>query len=1019
MQSRPPGSMMAVSLKEDELQPYLSDEVQLAVCNAPNRNVLAGPSQALERVAAQLKENGKNGTLLHTSHAFHSAMMDGVLDRFLREVRKVTLKAPRIPYVSNVTGTWITDTQAMDPEYYTRHLRGTVRFAQGLQTLFEKGPQIFIESGPGKTLMTFAKQQSGRESANLALSTIRAPKATDPDTRFFAATLAQLWVAGVPVDWAAYHADVARLRVPLPTYPFARVRHWVDPVPMVAQAAPAVVASEPPVVVSVRTQVKRKEDTSEWFYQPLWKQTPAAPLFEFHKMTRSQDTWLVFLDYCGLGAQLVERLYQAGQKVITVKTGEWYAKRSDGGYTINPGRRSDYEALFEDLSLVGQIPKRVVHLWNVTAERKFQSRDAHVSLCTERGFISLVFLAQAYESLGHSDMLHVGVLSNNMQEVTDGDLTMPEKATLLGACKVIPREYPHMDVRSIDVVIPAHEKTRLLLVDQLLGELAVTSSDTVIAYRGRRRWLQTFEPVPLGPVMPQADRLRKGGVYVITGGLGGLGKALSLHLAEAFGAKLALISRTPVPAHRDWDQWLQRHHDKDPTSQNILHLRRLERAGARVLALSADVTQLEAMRAAVSKIEREFGRVNGVIHAAGVAPSGPVRNLTREKCETVLAPKVTGTLVLDELFRDHELDFMLLLSSTSSILGHYGNADYCAGNTFLDAFAHYHNAHGRFNTIAVNSDAWREVGMASVEEISEREQRRLQVDMMLTNEEGIEGIRRILSGDMYSQIVLSPRDLIAELDKVHAFEVQHLEEETRNEVLLPAQPLPVATPPTPRVEEPRDVSSPEPGPGVAAAPKPDVAPVLQVPFAEQSDTLEKVKELWEESLGVPDIGPHDDFTDLGGDSLLATMVASRMRRVFKVAVSPSLFNEEPTITGMARAIDKLLGTDSGHTRGARASTPEDVPPMSEPERMLCVLASSAFGAPMTLDASLAEQLSDPGEAERFARDVSDAFDIQLAPTALHGLANLKAVLDHIETIQWAAGTPTDAVDAEDDEEFEI
>ncbi len=926
MQAQPSGAMMALSMSEEEVQLYLSDAIQIATINAPKRCVVAGPHEAIDALAARLESEGKRGSKLHTSHAFHSAMMDPALPAFQAELRGVPLSPPTIPYVSNVTGTWISAEEATLPEYYGKHLRNAVRFGAGLDTLFADGPKVFLEVGPGKTLMTFAKQQAGRDSGHQALSSIRHPQGTEDDNAFILASVAQLWQMGGKFDWARCHEGEIRHRIALPTYPFERKSFWIEPAlapapapvaaPVAASAAPKPEQATKPRAVR---QSVRKHDPSEWFYQPLWKQTPSAPLFEFNRMASGKATWLVFLDYCGLGDQLVARLERAGQTVIAVRTGEWYAKRAKG-YTLNPSRPEDYAALFEDLRSRDSIPNRVIHLWSVSAERMFQSREAFSSLCLQRGFLSLVHLAQAYDHLGVSERLQIGVISNNMQEVTDGDLTMPEKATLLGACKVIPREYPHIEIRSIDVVIPNIERRRALLVEQLLGELAVVSSDTVIAYRGRRRWLQTFEPAPHGPVDPARDRLRKGGVYLITGGLGGVGTMLSRHLAESLGAHLALIGRSPFPDRRDWQHWLSNHDAGDPTSQKIHKLIEIERLGGKVLALSADVADLDAMRHAVARVEREFGPIDGVIHAAGISPSGPIRNLTSDKSREVLAPKVEGTLVLEEIFRERELSFMLLMSSTSSVLGHQGNADYCAGNTFLDAYAHHQNAHSGFTVVAVNSDAWSDAGMAARELESKPDPRTS--DLMLSYADGIEGLRRILSGDMFSQIVLSPRDFLGELDKVHEFEVL-----TASAWEPQVASTPVVVSPSsavaPSVEPPRPVAVSAPA---AELPKEPAAPPPAV-----STTLHTVKELWQDSLGIAEIGPHDDFSELGGDSLLATMIASKLRRVLKVAVSPQLFNEEPTITRMTAALDRMLDKTGNHPpRPTQTVEPSGEPMTSAP-----------------------------------------------------------------------------------------
>ncbi|HEX7239882.1 MAG TPA: SDR family NAD(P)-dependent oxidoreductase [Longimicrobiaceae bacterium] len=302
-----------------------------------------------------------------------------------------------------------------------------------------------------------------------------------------------------------------------------------------------------------------------------------------------------------------------------------------------------------------------------------------------------------------------------MQEVTGGDLRDPEQSTVLGPVRVIPREYAHVTARSVDVALPApggwqEEK----LVGQLVAEASAGSADTVVALRNGHRWVQDFEQVALPPVPERIPVVREGGAYLVTGGLGGIGLEVAGHLARTARAKLVLVGRSEFPAREEWDAWLESHEATDATSRKIRSLRELEAAGAEVMVGSADVADEAAMRAVVDAARARFGEIHGVVHGAGVPSGGLVQMKNPEGVARVLAPKVQGTRVIEKLFAGRALDFLVLFSSRTSVMGRFGQVDYTSANAFLDAFARYHRAETGTYTVSVNWGAWEEVGMAAV-----------------------------------------------------------------------------------------------------------------------------------------------------------------------------------------------------------------------------------------------------------------------------------------------------------------
>src|SRR6185312_3601281 len=242
------------------------------------------------------------------------------------------------------------------------------------------------------------------------------------------------------------------------------------------------------------------------------------------------------------------------------------------------------------------------------------------------------------------------------------------------------------------------------VIDQLLGELTSAPVGAgedvdmgmgplwppVVALRGSYRWVQTFERVKLSAVAGHIvqTRLREKGVYLITGGMGGVGLALAEYLARTLQARLVLTSRSELPPRSAWDGWLENHEAGDSISRKIRHIQNLEKLGAEVLVLPADVSNEMQMRTVVEQAIATFGVIHGVLHAAGVPASGLIQLKTPEMAANTLAPKVMGTRVLERVLKDLPLDFLVLFSSMSSITGGGpGQVDYCAANAFLDAYA--------------------------------------------------------------------------------------------------------------------------------------------------------------------------------------------------------------------------------------------------------------------------------------------------------------------------------------------
>jgi acyl transferase domain-containing protein/acyl carrier protein len=883
MQEVPPGAMLGVTMPEQELTGLLAPGLSLAAVNGANHCVVSGACEEVEAFKGRLEEDGYTTRPLHTSHAFHSQMMDPIIGEFTEKVRRVRLNKPAIPYVSNVTGRWISVEEAADPRYWAQHLRKTVRFAAGIEQLVNLDAPIFIEVGPGNTLSTFARHHKpgDEEQKRFTINLIRHPRENGPDDRYLINKIGELWLYGAPIDWPAFYAREERKRLSLPIYPFEGKRFWIsqDPFKIGAQMLAA-------------SRLRKKEDMADWFYVPSWERSVLPPGPGSGDDTSPQSRDLIFLNDCDLCAEAVRQLERHGRHVILVSAGDSFYKQEENRFRVNPGSGKDYDALFLELREAGTIPNRIIHLWNVTEDDGGPRLD-DLDRSMDLGLYSLLNIVQA---MGRQDITaetRIDVVTGGMQEVMGGESRCPLKAPMLGAVKIIPLEYRNISCRSIDIVVPGTGSSReTKLISQLVDEFNADTGDNVIAYRGDYRWVQAMKPVRLDKREKRPGLLKEKGVYLIVGGFGGMGFTLARYFALDLKAGLILVGRSQFPGKHGWDEWLDTHDEKDDVSLKIKELREWEEQGAEVMAVSADAADFEKMKEVLRRARERFGQINGVIHAAGVIDYGGfIQRRTREAVETAMASKIRGTLVLDRLLEDSSLDFLLLFSSLGNMIygGKFGEVGYNAANEFLDAFAHYKNRGGGTFTAAINWADWEEVGMSMRAQNQKTgtgpgdTDNKPPLTDSLTPAEGVEIFNRIL-GSRFTQTAVCMRDLTVLMQQ------QGLR--LKNKELEPTGQLKEAPPSAAFVQRPELTTR-------YAAPRNKIEQVL-------------VNEL-QNFLGIEKVGINDNFFDLGATSLTMVGINRNLNKALQEEIPlVTLFNYT-TVRSLA---EYLVRRESSETTAA-------------------------------------------------------------------------------------------------------
>lgn len=785
---------------------------------------------------------------------------DALAQTFANQVMQLELSSPQIPYLSGVSGAPMTAEQAMDANYWRRQLSEVADADAGLKQLLKEPEQILLEVGPTQHWSLSIEQHP----AKAAHQTILPSVGQQLDMVGVLLTLGNLWLAGAQVDWNGFHTHEFRHRLPLPTYPFERKRYWVD-----AQSEGYAAG-----VTEQQLLTTKKPEMADWFYIPSWKRSlwPAPQT----KETAVPPSWLLFVDDYGLGDRLAEWLEQEGVNVIIVKTGSTYTHLSDNVFTVNPRHQADYEALLQELNRYEMHLQKVVHLWSLTTN-DIEAISERMNEAQSRGFYSLLFFAQALGRLGFTEELQINIVSNNLHEVTIADDLCPEKATLLSPVKVIPQEYPNITCRSIDLVWPIPDSLQeRFLLDHLEAELDSDNTELIVAYRGRHRWVQTFEPVFLAESAKASSYLQKDGVYLIVGGLTGIGFVLAERLARTINARLALTVDAELPARDAWESWLNTHDETDMVSRQIQRLQEFAALGTPVITLTADMSQRQQIETAVARTEEYFGQLNGVVYAAsdfGRTALEFIEETDQVKCEQQFQTTMCEILALAEALADKQLDFCLLASSLSSVLGGLGLVAYAARYNFLDAFAHQCNQKHAFPWITVNWDSWQfDQGVGSPLSASLE-------SLALMPEEGADTFERALACNSIGQLVISAVDLHARID--HWVTPGSIPHHTKSN-----QEQPITYHERPNL------------------PTPYVAP--------RNEPEQMLADIWQRSVGIESIGIHDNFFELGGDSLLAVQIISQAREIFNVDLPLSNLFERPTVAFLAEYIEAVRWAAQDH-----------------------------------------------------------------------------------------------------------
>jgi NAD(P)-dependent dehydrogenase (short-subunit alcohol dehydrogenase family) len=621
--------------------------------------------------------------------------------------------------------------------------------------------------------------------------------------------------------------------------------------------------SEYSIKLTRSTQLFTKRDEN-CFYKIIWK--PAVP---GEKMNHIPET-LVFVRRADQSvAGLQEKLATAGSRVIDVVMGDGFKVLGPSSYEVGNTTESFVE-LFQNLAVEGGLS--ILHFSSVRSDVTCNTLD-ELDKAISLGIENVFHLTRALVQQGYKEHVDLVLFSNHVHRVTGKEKALNTPgAGLFGFGKVIPGEYPGIHCRCVDIEIPHLDSPGG--VESLSTEILGPGNPFIAAWREGTRHTPELTALDQGRISPPASLVKEGGVYIITGGLGGIGLEIAHALAQEERCTLVLLNRSEFPGPSAWDAILTGNGD-EKIKEKILKLKQIEELGAVPVPYACDVADPEALEKTLEAIRREYTKINGVIHSAGIGGDGFIIKKELEDVRKVCAPKIEGTWLLDHLTARDNLDFFIIFSSDTTLKGVPGQSDYTAANSFQDAFAFDRTLRGS-GTLTINWPAWLETGMAF-----EHNTNKDGIVKAMPTKKGLKAFRRIAGSDLCQVYVgefnrdwKQLADVLQDMDYPVSPEI--IKEFTTRETQGGEEPV--------------------------------IRPVnqeIQLKGKEKdrySKTEKIIASIWNEVLGYDEYDVHSNFFEIGGDSILITQVHTLLEKSFPGKIQIGELFSYPTIASIAEII---------------------------------------------------------------------------------------------------------------------
>ncbi len=810
----PSGAMLSIGLGAEELEARIpaGSALEISVINGPHDTVVGGPMDRLAAFAESLDKDIRCRRV-DIDVAAHTSLVAPLAENLQDLAATMRFSAPKIPCISNVTGRWFTP-EDLRPGYWGAHLRERVRFGEGLNTLLADPDLVVVDVGPSQTMAALVERSGAASAETMVVPLLPRPESTLPPAAVLSEAVGRLWAAGAGVDWEAFFAGEPLRRVAVPPHPLRRQPYWIEPPLHAPQAGPRAV--------------------DQWLYVPVLER--ASDVAGRNEPGR----WVVWDDGSSLATVLVNGLRQRGTPVVTIRAAARFEQIGATAFTLPPDDEQAALTLLEQLG-DGQPVAGLCLLRTRSAGWVAEHDPTPI-------YYELTSLARAIGRAGSCAPPRMMVVTRGSRP-TSAAATAPDLAVAVAVAKVIHNEYPGLACQAVELDSDEPDESAA----SVLFEHMQSGPGRHLVVRAGAAWTEGFRRVAPSRREPP---LPTGGVWVVTGGLGAIGRTLAVHLAARSQARLVLVGRRPLPSREQWDTLAAEERARLEAVAAIAD------AGGEWEVVVGDIAAPGVARAAFSVAQERFGSVHGVIHAAGVPSGGMIQLRDREAAAAVLAPKIGGVRALASAMPEG-VEVVVLCSALDAVLGTIGQGEHCAANAYLDALAGKGGL-GAKRAVSIGWYAWRDIGQAAQAAVPQqlRGWREQMLAGALTAEEGCRVFDEVLAGDE-CRVIVSVADI----------------ERMRHAVADMLRRLRT---------------------GAQARRPPALTAELRTP------TERRVAELWTEVLGAGALGPHDDFFAQGGHSLAAMQLLSRLRETFSVSVNLQDLLSRPTLAAQAGLIDLLF-----------------------------------------------------------------------------------------------------------------
>ncbi|MBD2566541.1 SDR family NAD(P)-dependent oxidoreductase [Anabaena lutea] len=643
-----------------------------------------------------------------------------------------------------------------------------------------------------------------------------------------------------------------------------------------------------------------KNTIPDWFYEKVWCQKQAR----INPLLNVKQAVIVFVDDLGLGQSVCQRLEAQNYPCIKVEAGNNFAHLSSEHYVINPAHEEDYHHLIKSLITNNYTIGHIFHLWNYETYNDGIPNLETLEVSQQKGLYSLLFLVKAIEKLHETkERIQLLFVASCSQFILPTDAITYQKATVLGFLKTIPQEIPWLDCRHIDLPIAAVEINRTYL----LAEFSVLIPESEVAYRNGQRLIPRLKKTDFAEQEQQELPFKHGGVYLITGGLGGIGVKIAKYLLKHYQARLLLIGRTPLPDESTWKNYQE---GEDKLSAKIQAYQQLRQLPGTVLYQAVDICNLDDMKQTLYLVSSEWNtQIDGVIHLAGGLPEHLIASETKESLVAGLQQKVMGTWVLHHLLQNHQSGFFIHFSSVNSFFGGTGVGAYAAANSFLEAFSTYQRQHSSWQSYCLSWSMWDETGMSRGYPMKDLS--RAKGFDALSPSQGIDSLLVALAHRSNHLFI----GLDAGKSHIQRFtlDCQSLQQLTAlftaNTRELSVEQLQVCD----RFGTPTRCNFVQ----LDEMPLTDAGEVdlkqlthtyTGLKVSEQTEPRNQVErqlaEIFKQVLGLEKISIHDNFFTLGGHSVLAAQIVSQIQETFGSDLQLWVLFQSSTIAELAQIIEK-------------------------------------------------------------------------------------------------------------------